>query len=64
MSEPLAASVKITPTGIAFSGVFSCVENNQGECSTQAPTAIDFAESMTDPPPIARIKSMPFSLTI
>ena len=64
ISDPLAAIVKMTPNGIVFTGVFSWVENSQGLWETKAPALIDFAESMTDPPPTARIKSMSFSLTI
>ena len=52
----------ITPTGIWAVDVFSLIENNQGLKSTNAPLEIDFAESITEPPPTAKIKSILFSL--
>ena len=57
ISEPDAAIVKIAPTGICFVGFFSPILNNQGLWSTKAPSDMLLAESNTDPPPTAKIKS-------
>ena len=63
-SEPAALIVSITPTFKASVGVFWCRLNNHGSKSTLAPQAIALAESITDPPPTANIKSTCSSFTI
>ena len=56
-SLPAALIVKITPIGRAFIGFFSWLLKSQGSKSTNAPQAIAFAESITEPPPTAKIIS-------
>jgi hypothetical protein len=56
-SLPAAGIVKITPTLSA--SVISCFlsQKSQKSPSYSAPAAIALAESITDPPPTAKIKS-------
>ena len=64
ISEPVAAIVKITPIFKAFSIFTSFFIIFHGSLSVNTAQAKSLAVSITEPPPIAKIKSNLFSLII
>ena len=64
ISDPVAAIVSIDPSGSA-SVTFAFPKTiSQGSASVFVPAAISFEQSITDPPPTARMKSTCSSLAI
>ena len=60
ISEPAADSVRIAPFLSVFSGThFPREKSHTSMSGLAAPLAISLAESITEPPPTARIKSTP-----
>jgi len=58
ISLPAAEIVNITPTGNASYGSTSLTLKRHGSSLVLAPKAMDFAESMTEPPPTANTNSI------
>ena len=64
ISDPDPGIVRTTPTFREFTGSFFPVKKSHTSPSYTAPRDIAFAESITLPPPTARIKSILFFLHI